>query len=501
MGDFSTATRPGADPESQLRRDAIGTGSLVFLVLAMAAPLVGFIFNLPLIIGFGVGVGAPGIFVAVAVVLFLFAVGYAAMSAHMSNAGAFYAYIARGLGTRLGLSAAYVALFSYTALLIGICGVFSYYAKSIVNDELHIDLPWQVWVAVLIVAVGVLAYRRVDVNARLLSVIFTCEILLALILDVAILFDEGLGAFTLDAFNPSKVFSNAPGVALTFAFATFIGFEATAIFAEETKDPKRTVPRATYFAVALVGAFFAIGSWALIAGVGASDAVAVTSKDPGTFVFTQMRTHVGSFAVHATNVLILTSLFGTSLGLHNAGARYLFALARDGVLPRPLAQTHPIQRSPWIATISQLSFIAVVVAIFAIAGADPLLLMGTSMVGVGTLGILSLMAVVGFAVIAFFWTRPERAPWPHVLAPLLGSAGLIGAIVLILHNYELVGHTTSDLLNRAPWLLIVLAVAGALYATWLRSSNPAKFNAVGGALVTDTLDPELAVQARDMAAV
>ena len=134
---------------------------------------------------------------------------------------------------------------------------------------------------------------------------------------------------------------------------------------------------------------------------------------------------------------------------------------------------------------------AVVVAIFALAGADPLLVMGTSMVGVGTLGILSLMAVVGIAVIAFFWNHPERQWWRTVLAPLLGSVALLGTIVLIIHNYELIGQTSSDLLNRAPWLLVVMAIGGAVYGTWLRSHQPAKFVAVGGALVTDTLDPDL----------
>ncbi len=483
-------TAPTAPAGSRLRPDAIGTGSLVFLVLAAAAPLAGFIFNVPLVIGFGAGVGAPGIFVVTTLALFCFAVGYAAMSAHMSNAGAFYAYIARGFGTRLGLSGAYVAVFAYTAILVAICGVFSWFANSIFISEFSIDLPWQAWAGILVLVLAALAYRRVDFNARLLSLIFTLEIALVLVLDVAILVDQGLSAFTLESLNPSVVFGNAPGVALTFSFATFIGFEATAIFAEETKNPKKTVPRATYMAVILVGSFFAIGSWALIAGAGAGEAAAVAAEDPGSFVFTQMETYVGSFALHVTNILLLTSLFGTALGLHNAGARYLFALARDGVMPAPLARTHRAHGSPWIASVTQLCFIAVVIVVFALAGADPLLVMGTSLVGVGTLGILSLQAAVGFAVIAFFWRHPERHWWRTVLAPLLGSAALTAAIVLIIDNYELVGHTTSDLLNHAPWLLLAIAVGGAVYASWLRSADPDKFAAVGGALVSDTIDPD-----------
>lgn len=497
MAASPTAAPTVSGPDSRLRPNAIGTGSLVFLVLAAAAPLAGFIFNVPLVIGFGAGAGAPGIFLIASLALFCFAVGYAAMSAHMSNAGAFYSYIARGLGTRFGLSAAYVAVFAYTAILIAVCGVFGYFANFIIAEELHVDLPWEVWTGALLACLVIVAYRRVDFNARVLATIFTLEIALVVILDLAILIDQGFGAFTLDAFSPSTVFGGETGVALTFAFATFIGFEATAIFAEETKDPKKTVPRATYVSVALVGGFFAIGSWCLIAGAGAGDAATVAAEDPGTFVFGQMEHYVGSVGLHATNILLLTSLFGTALGGHNAGARYLYALARDGVLPRRLSRTHPVHRSPWIATMVQLTFVTAIVAIFALAGADPLLVMGTSLVGVGTLAIIALQATVGFAVIAFFWQHPERHWWRTVLAPLLGSAALCGTVVLIIHNYALIGQTSSDLLNQLPWLLLVLAIGGAAYGTWLRSADRRKYDAVGGALVTDTLEPELDLAAAE----
>ena len=490
MADSRPTPRPGSTPESELRHNSIGTTSLVFLVLATAAPLGGFVFNVPLVIGFGVGAAAPGIYLLVALALFCFAVGYAAMSAHMVNAGAFYAYIARGLGTRIGLSAAYIAVFAYTAILIAVCAVFGYFANFVIDDELGIDLPWQVWAAALLLALAAVAYRRVDLNARVLSVIFIAEIVLILVLDAAILIDRGFGAFSLDAFDPSLVFGSHAGVALTFAFASFIGFEATAIFAEETKDPKKSVPRATYLTVALVGGFFAISSWALIAGAGASDAGAIAGEDPGGFVFGLMDTHLGSLGVHALNFLILTSLAGTALGGHNGGARYIFALARDGVLPRRLARTHPTHRSPYVASLSQLAVVTVVLAIFALAGADPVLVIGTALVGVGTLGILSLQAAVSLAVIAFFWGHAERHWWRTLLAPMLGAAALIGAIVVIIDNYELVGRTEYEVLNLLPWLLVVLAIGGAAYGTWLRSSHPEEYATVSRALDADMLDPE-----------
>ena len=84
--------------ERNAQRLRVGTVSpvgIVFMVVATAAPLTAMATALPLVVGLGNGVGAPGTYLLVALVLALFAVGYAAMSAHMTNAGAFYAYIDR----------------------------------------------------------------------------------------------------------------------------------------------------------------------------------------------------------------------------------------------------------------------------------------------------------------------------------------------------------------------------------------------------------------------
>ena len=205
----------------------------------------------------------------------------------MSNAGAFYADIARGLGTRLGLSAAYVAVFCYTALLIGICGVFSYFAESIFNSEFGIDLPWQLYAGVLVGAVAVLAFRRVDFNARLLSVIFTVEILLALVLDVAILASEGFSAFTLDAFNPSTRLQRCcPALRSRLPSQRSLASRRRRSSPRTTEDPKKTVPRATYLAVLVVGIFLPRSApGRLSPAFGADDAAAVAAEDPGVFVF------------------------------------------------------------------------------------------------------------------------------------------------------------------------------------------------------------------------
>ena len=99
-----------SSPVSQLRRRRLGVVHIVFFTVAASAPLT--------VLGGGVtttfavtGVtGVPLSFLLLAVALALFAVGYAAMSRFVTNAGAFYAYIARGLGATWAVAGAFVAL-------------------------------------------------------------------------------------------------------------------------------------------------------------------------------------------------------------------------------------------------------------------------------------------------------------------------------------------------------------------------------------------------------
>ena len=101
----SVATaKDSPDGSASLARNQIGVLGIVFFVVAAAAPLTVVVALFPVIIGAGNGVGIAGAFALVAVVLTVFSVGYVAMSKHITNAGAFYAFITRGLGRPLGLA-------------------------------------------------------------------------------------------------------------------------------------------------------------------------------------------------------------------------------------------------------------------------------------------------------------------------------------------------------------------------------------------------------------
>jgi amino acid transporter len=478
-----------------LRRDALGVGHLVFYVVANAAPLTGIVLGLPVIIGIGVGVGAPAAFLLVAVVLGLFAVGYVAMSKHITSVGGLYSYIAQGLGRPFGLGGATLAIFAYNSLQIGLWGGFGVYAGTLMGDHLGIHLPWWLYVFIGIAAVLFFGVRRVDVGAKVLGVLLTIETAIIVILDAAILVrgpSEGSRADlfslqSLETFSPTALVGGAVGVALLFAHAAFIGFEATAIYSEEAKDPRRTVPRATYIAVASMGVFYAVSAWLIIGSFGGAPAVDAASEDPASFAFVVVGKYLGGFSGDVLNVLILTSIFASVLASHNFVARYLYALGRQRLAWSPLGRTHPKHQSPYMACIAQTVIAVVVVAIFALAGRDPFGELFVWATGLGAAGIILLQATTGVAVVVFFRRHDvDSRVWNTLIAPVLGGIGLVSILYFALSNFStLTGVTTTIPIVFMNLLLWGSALGGVGWALWMQRFSPDRYSRVGALLSTD----------------
>ena len=123
ISDAPAKTEGSATASSnQLRPNVLGAASIMFLVVSAAAPLTAVAGGVPLAMLLGNGAGVAGAVGIVTLILMLFAVGYVAMSRHVRNAGAFYAFAAQGLGGHFGGAAAMVAILSYNCMQIGILG-------------------------------------------------------------------------------------------------------------------------------------------------------------------------------------------------------------------------------------------------------------------------------------------------------------------------------------------------------------------------------------------
>ena len=229
---------------------------------------------LPVAVVLGNGAAVPGAYLAVGIVLLLFSVGYATMSQRVTNTGAFFAYVGRGLGIGPGVGSAYASLVAYLAIQLAIFGFFGAVMRSQMDAELGITLPWWAWSLIAWGIVLALSAFSVDVGAKVLGVLMLIELASLVLVSLAVFIQGGPEGVNWGAsFAPDKIFvggiTGASGIALAFAFASFIGFEATAIYGEESKDPKRSVPIATYLAVTIITLLFALTTFAVVTALGA----------------------------------------------------------------------------------------------------------------------------------------------------------------------------------------------------------------------------------------
>ena len=237
------------NPTPALRRRSLGVSDLVFFIVAASAPLTAVAGGQAATYLVTGNKGVPFLFIPLGIMLGLFAVGYAAMSRYVADAGAFYTYVARGLGKIPAVGTAFLALISYNAMQLGIYGLFGVATAAFASDKLGITMEWYWWCLVAGVVIAMLGVLRVDLNAKVLAVALTLEVIIVAIFDFAIVADPGPQGLTLTGFDPSVATGSAFGAALVFCVASFVGFESAAIYSEEAKDPKRTVAKATFIGV------------------------------------------------------------------------------------------------------------------------------------------------------------------------------------------------------------------------------------------------------------
>ncbi|MBX9472868.1 APC family permease [Microcella sp.] len=463
-------------PQSTLKSGKLGVLGIVFFVVAASAPLIGMTGAVPVAMVLGNGAAVPGAYLAVGLTLLLFTVGYAAMSRTMTNSGAFFAYVGKGLGVNAGVASAFTALTAYITIQLAIYGFFG----AVVGGtfaSFGFDLPWYVWSLLAWLIVSGLSLLSVDIGAKVLGVLLTLEVLILLIVGFAIFVVGGPEGVDFGAsFSPTEIFAGGftgtAGIALAFAFASFIGFEATAIYGEESRDPKRTVPIATYAAIGVITLLFAIVSFAMVTGLGRTTLIdEVLGRSDGLaapegVLFSLADQYAGGWAVVIMTVLIITSLFAGLLAFQNAAARYFFALGRGGVLPARIGTTNKAG-APQNGVIIVSAIAALVIIIFALVGFDPVGNLFFWMSSITVIAIVIVEILVSIAVIVYFRKNGGGNIWTTTIAPALSAIILALGLYLLMSRFNLLAGTVPEgvdpslpesawLLDPLGWFLVLL---------------------------------------------
>jgi amino acid transporter len=475
----------------------VGVAAVTFFALAATAPLLVLITVVPAALARGGGPLVPLTFVAVAIVLLFFAAGYAAMAHRAPYAGALYSYVSRGLGRPAGVAAAWLALGSYLALQLGVYGIAGIAAAPLLHTWFHVEAQWWMIAAGcwLLVALG--GTIRVEILSGVLALLVLAEFAVAAGFATANVIapagDRFARASLLPA-HPAAIDRPALGLLLAVGALAFVGFETTGTYAEETMRPRREAGQATYASVVVLGLLLAFCSWSVLAGAGPAQAAALARARGSELVFDLAGARLAPWAVTAGRVVLLAALVAAALSLHNAMARYLYALAREHLLPARLGRTAARTSAPRAASLTQSAAAAVALAAVAVAGVRSPAVLAHRLTVAGGLGVLVLLLATSLAALLHLNRVPNgEGAWGRFLAPIVSTVGLGTLGYLAFWNIPALLGVPPDsaLVWLVPAALTAVAGAGLVHGVALRGARPALYAGIGqggmAVIVTPTM--------------
>ena len=533
----TSETQHGAAPEDTggrgrphaLKAGAVGLGGVLFIAVANAAPITAMTGNTPIAIGYGNGIGAPAGFLVATIVLTLFTIGFIAMARHITTAGAFYGFITHGLGQVWGMVAGALATMAYVVFEGSLIGIFSYFTNDALNRWFDVDVNWLLIAIVGIVVIGIFGYFDISIAAAFLGVTLICEVVLLLALAFAVLFSGGgPDGMVPEAVNPLNAFKSleegggmglsidgttiaagSAAIGIFFAFWSWVGFETTAVYGEESRNPKKIIPRATLIAVIGLGLFYTFIAAMVLAGNGAKTSVETSiSASPLDLFFGLVDANLGTVLLDVYKILLVIGSFACALAFHNAASRYLFALGREipsAKVQSTIGAAHPKHGSPYIASAVQSVITLVIVLLFAGFTAvqvpdasgtpvdTPSLVPYTNIYGllalIGTAAILLVQAICSAAVIWYFWVRKTHRGnvITTLICPAIGGVAMLYVVWLLWDNRAFAAGlaANSQVFKAAPYMILAVFLIGLAYAVWLRFARPATYAEIGRTVMED----------------
>jgi len=293
------------------------------------------IFSLPAFAVIGLGSAAPLAYVACAVVIGLVVLCFAEAGSRVSSTGGSYAYVETALGPMAGFVAGCLV---FTTGWFAAAAVVTAFVRSIL--ALTSGTPgWvtQVGMVIVVTLLVTLNMRGVRTGARLLETITVVK-LIPLLVFVAV------GVFFIDPGN--LAWTNVPSASTTLATAgiiifAFSGIEGATVPSGEVKNPARTVPRAILLALSAATVLYLAIQYVALGIMG--PALADTGNTP---LAEAAGVALGPAARTIMILAAVVSMFGYLSANVLSEPRGLFAMSRDGFLPRQLTAVHPVFRTP-----------------------------------------------------------------------------------------------------------------------------------------------------------
>jgi amino acid transporter len=337
----------------------------------------------------------------------------------------------------------------YFTLQVGLWSQYGVFAQSLIIDLFNVDLPPVFWVVLTLAGVTALVTRGVDASLLVLGILIVAETLVVAVLLIALLLDHGFSVFSVSGWTADNLFGPGLGVSLLFGLLCFTAFEATVVFSEEAREPRRTIPRALYLVIAFVGLFYGLSTWMIGGAIGPNQIQDAAANDPAGLIFGLAESSAGHALNLAMQILVVTSFIAMLLGLANMFSRYLFALGRAGAMPRRLSTVSKFG-TPVTAAVINCVIVGVFLSGALVAGADPIVTMFAWFSALATAAFMAILILTSVAIVVFFRKHDDvHNPWVTIIAPVASTLAFAYVGYLTWDNFTLLSGTSSS----GRWLL------------------------------------------------
>lgn len=461
--------------DTSLRSGAVGLGGAVIMSAALMGPAVSVYFN-PQVAAASAGAATPFVFVASLVVILVVANAVMEMSRVMPSAGAFYTYVARAIGPRTGFVTGALMFVAYALLVPAELALVGSYLHDILLGY-GIDVHWTIISAIFLVVLVFLLLRGITGSIRTAMVLFVAEVVVIIVLSAIILAQGGAHGLTAEPLSPTASPNGLSGIALgmVFGILSFVGFEAATTLSEEVREPRRNVPRGIVLSLILVGVIYLFCTYAEMVGFGTDQAGAL-AKDQAPF--TTLANRYAPWLGLLVGLAGVSSIFAVAMNSANGIVRIVFAMGREGLLPRRLGRVHPKHRTPTAAIWLQ----AVVAVVFTygigllVGPFDTYVYLGAIL----TLAIIPVYILTSIACMRHFSgpAKAERSIWKHVVLPVAGI------LLLVIPIYGQVYPLPAAPIRYFPYVVLAVIVVAAVAATILGRRDPETLRRAGAVLAS-----------------
>ncbi len=305
---------------------AIGPIFSIGLVSGLVANVAGYSTPLSILLG---SIGSLGLAYVIAIYARRFA-----------GAGAIFEYLSRAVHNSFGIFSAGIYLLG--ALFLGAGGVYiglGFLIQGFFSSHLHTSIPWWPGGAAALIIAFLLNHYGVRIAIRGVLMLASVSVIPLLILAVVIIAKGGNGGNTLSVFTPSSTSWNSVFNGILFAVTLFIGFEAAASIAEETENPRKSIPIAVVSAVGLAAVLYIVVSYAGTIGFGKAALAKGAWFSAASPLGTLATTYVGNWLSVLIDLVIILDALSLAIAIMVTASRIIFALGRDGLLPKIAART------------------------------------------------------------------------------------------------------------------------------------------------------------------